>query len=189
MRQRFDDYMLFSNYLGEQEIADTEASNQPQPSSIYVSTRIRFTKGSDLGVGWRASSSLCSREKALVPGQLMKAGLLTEGPPLEEDSMVRGSPAPQRNRFLRLMFHSGICALPNAALCMHSISDQLNESMLCKMYVLHTHVGLTHTTGSVFPFFMGSWVHRCTFACSLFSILSSVGFYLHDWVLSPQRGY
>lgn len=45
------------------------------------------------------STPLRLREKALVPGRPMRAGLLTEGPPLEEDAIVRGSSTPQRNHF------------------------------------------------------------------------------------------
>ncbi|KAI9534394.1 hypothetical protein NQZ68_014812 [Dissostichus eleginoides] len=49
---------------------------------ISLSRRIQYTKAGDLGV-WMVLLSV-SKEKALVPVRLMRADLLTEGPPLEK---------------------------------------------------------------------------------------------------------
>lgn len=46
------------------------------------------------------------REKGLVPLQPMRAGLLTENPPLEEDAIVCERSTPKWSHLLWIMFHS-----------------------------------------------------------------------------------
>ncbi|KAK5910391.1 hypothetical protein CesoFtcFv8_004230 [Champsocephalus esox] len=65
--------------------------------ALSLSRGIQCTKAGDLGV-WMVLLSV-PKEKALVPVRLMRADLLTEGPPLEKMlSCVRATP--QRSHFL-----------------------------------------------------------------------------------------
>lgn len=134
------------------------------------------------GFGWGGRP----REKALVPGQLMRAGLLTEGPQLEEDAIVCGSSTPQRSHFLWLMFHSELPALPGTSLSIHHISDNAAElitSMCCRMYGLQS---ISIYLSRVAIFFLSVWEYASISACAspvYFPCCPLCVFYLHEWVL------
>lgn len=102
-----------------------------------------------LGVGLGDSAPLYPRERALVPGWLMRAGLLTEGPPLQEDAIICGSSLPQRSHILWVMFHSELPSLPTGtALCIDTREDQIVQQSSSNACVtgwvfLCTHVVLT----------------------------------------------
>lgn len=134
-----------------------------------------------------ADASLRLREKALVPGRLMRAGLLTEGPPLKEDAIVCGSSKPQRSHFLWLMFHSELPALPGTALSIRGISDNAAElitCMGCRMYALQS---VSMHPGGTYSFFMGIWARLCTCVSSLFSMLCFLS--LKMGVIAPQGAF
>ena len=78
----------------------------------------------------RWCSSLPPERRPLFHGPLMRAGLLTEGPPLGENAIVCGS-KPQRSHFLRLMFHSDLSTQPGTTLSIHSVSDNAAELITC----------------------------------------------------------
>lgn len=123
------------------------------------------------------STPLRLREKALVPGQPMRAGLLTEGPPLEEDAIVRGSSTPQRNHFRWLMFHSELLALPDTAPFIHHISDTVAEPVLQRR-------SYAELTLHFFPPFMAVW------ACAQFVFDSAFSeAFLYISITKGNRGY
>lgn len=126
------------------------------------------------------STPLRLREKALVPGRPMRAGLLTEGPPLEEDAIVRGSSTPQRNHFRWLMFHSELLALLDTAPFIHHISDAVVEPVLFYTCVAEKILCRTNSPFFSLPLWEYEHVH------SLFSILPLVK--LFCIYLSPRVG-
>lgn len=133
------------------------------------------------------STPLRLREKALVPGRPMRAGLLTEGPPLEEDAIVRGSSTPQRNHFRWLMFHSELLALLDTAPFIHHISDTGAEPVL--FYTCVAEKILCRTNSPFFPSLYGS-MSMCT-VCFRFCLQWSFFVYIYHQglVLLVHRGY
>lgn len=136
-----------------------ERTEEQEVTEVWYSIRGHKCSGSPVQItqqedpvhqrrgGWGldgAGAPLQPKEKALVPGRLMRAGLLKEGAPLEEYAIVCGSSTPQRSHFLWLMSFKGPCNACHCSVCAQFIrsGQQSSSCMCCRMQPCGTHMFL-----------------------------------------------